>query len=193
MLPFLFANATDVRVQWEWSYLSIASFLFSVSRQQRSASRKKNYKDDLHFPVFSEKKTTTDSGYQKNGKCILTDFGRHSIRSWSIFMPGIMTVIFRGPLKPRTLVSCKERRTILQKAYSAQFAKIIEFSWTIICRNVQMSQLVSIKRFEYAKTCKLSHFQLQGNVFLKRKYSSEGVKNTYKMLASCGTFELIRI
>lgn len=44
----------------------------------------------------------------------LTDLGLMSTRSWSKFMPGIMMVIFLGPLNPRTFVSCKTRSFLLK-------------------------------------------------------------------------------
>lgn len=37
----------------------------------------------------------------------LTFRGRMGTLSLSAFIPGMMTVIFRGPLNPKTLVSCK--------------------------------------------------------------------------------------
>lgn len=36
----------------------------------------------------------------------LTFRGLMETLSWSMFIPGIMTLIFRGPLNPKTLVSC---------------------------------------------------------------------------------------
>lgn len=37
----------------------------------------------------------------------LTFRGLMETLSWSMFIPGIMTLIFRGPLNPKTLVSCR--------------------------------------------------------------------------------------
>lgn len=46
----------------------------------------------------------------------LTDLGLMSTRSWSKFIPGMMMVIFLGPLNPSTFVSCKTP-TILYHNY----------------------------------------------------------------------------
>ena len=45
----------------------------------------------------------------------LTVLGLSSMRSWSMFMPGMRTVIFRGPLKPSTFVSCTTKEQCISE------------------------------------------------------------------------------
>ena len=55
----------------------------------------------------------------------LTVLGWASTLSWSRFMPGITTVIFRGPLKPSTLVSWKQHMTIPLIIYLKLFITLV--------------------------------------------------------------------
>ena len=49
---------------------------------------------------------------KQKGGVTLTLWGLTGTRSKFMFMPGMTTVIFRGPLNPRTLVSCQQAQRV---------------------------------------------------------------------------------
>ena len=53
-----------------------------------------------------------NTSLKQKGAVTLTLWGLTGTRSKFMFMPGMTTVIFRGPLNPRTLVSCQQAQRV---------------------------------------------------------------------------------
>jgi len=80
--------------------------------------------------------TTSDCSASDNDSIrdsrALTVLGLSSMRSWSKFMPGIRTVILRGPLKPRTFVSWQRQQAMAATSTQLTTTDISRYFWSLL-------------------------------------------------------------